>query len=84
MFLRIKRLTNRRNRCDSMFGEYIEKPSKNHLDTFHKRSTVTSIFRMCDCPFQIIYNRQKIFDQGLIGKANGFVLFPGSSLLKIL
>ncbi len=33
MFLRIKRLTNRRNRCDSMFGEYIEKPSKNHLDT---------------------------------------------------
>ena len=57
-----------------MFGEYIEKPSKNHLDTFYKGLTVTSVFRMRNGPFQIIYNRKKIFDQSLIGKANRFIL----------
>ena len=45
-----------------MFGEYIEEPSKNHLDAFNKGLTVTSVFRMCNGPFQIVHNGKKIFD----------------------
>ena len=66
-----------------MFGENIEEPSKNHLDTFNKGLTVTSVFRMRNGPFQIVHNGKKIFDQSLIGKANRFLLFAISSFSKI-